>query len=383
MADSPSEDAPFHPGEIADGEVRRVNRDDDGDATVIVAVDGETYTVRESQEDGANIAVEDGTRVMHHITEVDVEDRVTVRRVDASSVTLHGYQTDIVVDDAHAAIEDEEHVQVFEFTDNGHAYGIGTEGKLKGEIVFLGPLTCPRNTHIAATPMDASVRADTVAVCTDPAFWSDAYLYELARVADLPRGRLESMRLDLEVETHNDTATPPENNSVSTQGDDAADAGSAQIPSESNGTPSQPTNPDLTEDNKSFTSTRRRQRDQAFAQEVKDAYDERCAVCGTRRVAPNGGLEVEAAHIYPKSEDGVDDVRNGVALCKLHHWAFDNGWLSVTDDYEVIVRQAEGCDGYDEFNNLNGESLHLPNDENLRPHPKFLNKHRSLHGFEE
>jgi len=384
-------DPSFYPGQTADGEVQHVRHDDDGDATVVVAVDDEEYTVREYQEDGADIAVEDGTRVIHRVTELDVGDIVTVRRIDATNVTLHGHQSDIVVDDAHSAVEEEVHVHVFEFTNDGHAYGIGTEGKLKGDIIFLGPLTCPRNTHVAATPIDAPVRGDKVAVCTDPAFWNDAYLDELARVTGLPRDRLETVRLNLESEPCNDTASPPENDSMSTPSDSAVDAESAHKPSESSrtttevshGDESQHSSPNLTEEDESFISARRRERDQAFAQEVKDAYDERCAVCGARRVAPNGSIEVEAAHIYPKSEGGVDDVRNGVALCKLHHWAFDNGWLSISDDYDVIVRDAEDRDGYNEFSDLDGDALHLPDEENLRAHPKFLHQHRLLHGFEE
>jgi len=34
---------------------------------------------------------------------------------------------------------------------------------------------------------------------------------------------------------------------------------------------------------------------------------------------------------------GSDDIRNGIALCQFHHWAFDPGWLSFTDDHEIIV----------------------------------------------
>ncbi|WP_244531481.1 HNH endonuclease [Halogranum amylolyticum] len=59
---------------------------------------------------------------------------------------------------------------------------------------------------------------------------------------------------------------------------------------------------------------------------------------GKSRETPSGDPEVEAAHIYPRSENGADDPRNGLALCKLHHWAFDSGWLAVSDDYEILVK---------------------------------------------
>ena len=47
--------------------------------------------------------------------------------------------------------------------------------------------------------------------------------------------------------------------------------------------------------------------------------------------------EVEAAHIVPHSALGRDDIWNGLALCRLHHWAFDVGWLTLRDDYTINV----------------------------------------------
>ncbi|ERG99058.1 MAG: hypothetical protein J07HQX50_00200 [Haloquadratum sp. J07HQX50] len=105
--------------------------------------------------------------------------------------------------------------------------------------------------------------------------------------------------------------------------------------------------PQLTDDSETYTESRRRARDSAFSELVRQAYDETCAICGSRRETPSGNpeAEAEAAHIYPKREDGVDDIRNGVALCKLHHWAFDNGWLAISDEHEVLVRDASNRDG--------------------------------------
>jgi len=142
--------------------------------------------------------------------------------------------------------------------------------------------------------------------------------------------------------------------------------------------------PSLTESTATYTETRQRERDSTFTDDVRTAYDERCAVCNVRRVTPRSDpdSEVEAAHIYPKRKEGVDDVRNGIALCKLHHWAFDNGWFSVTDDYEIIVADAPDRDGYEEFVNLAGELIRVPDDKGQRPHPKFLREHRALHGFD-
>jgi len=139
--------------------------------------------------------------------------------------------------------------------------------------------------------------------------------------------------------------------------------------------------PQLTEDEEQFIDTRRRVRDSEFVEKVRAAYGRTCVVCGSRRETPTGEPEVEAAHIYPKAEGGADDVRNGVALCKLHHWAFDTGWLSFTDDHEILVKDVPEREGYYEFKQLEGDSLVLPGDDGVEPHPTYLREHRDLHGF--
>lgn len=139
--------------------------------------------------------------------------------------------------------------------------------------------------------------------------------------------------------------------------------------------------PQLTDDEEEYTETRRRARDTAFSELVRQAYGETCAICGSSRETPNGYPEVEAAHIYPKQEGGADDVRNGIALCKLHHWAFDTGWLAISDEYEILVKDASERDGYYQFKQREGDTLHLPDNDEAKPHPMFLEHHREIHGF--
>lgn len=138
--------------------------------------------------------------------------------------------------------------------------------------------------------------------------------------------------------------------------------------------------PPLTEETESYQTTQKR-RDNSFVREVKEAYNERCAVCGNRRISPNGNPEVEAAHIYPKHKGGSDTIENGIALCRLHHWAFDVGWITITEDYIIRVADRPNLDGYSEFQSLEGEEIILPDNNTLQPHEKFLSNHKSLHGF--
>jgi putative restriction endonuclease len=61
--------------------------------------------------------------------------------------------------------------------------------------------------------------------------------------------------------------------------------------------------------------TKRRVHQPVFRATVMRAYETRCAVCSLRH-----GQLLDAAHIVPDShEHGVASVRNGLALCKIHH----------------------------------------------------------------
>lgn len=114
-------------------------------------------------------------------------------------------------------------------------------------------------------------------------------------------------------------------------------------------------------------------REKAFREAIRDAYNQRCAVCGVGRETPDGRPEVEASHIQPRAEKGPDDIRNGIALCRLHHWAFDNGWFTITDDYRIAVTEASSRNGYSEFAALDGQRLELPDDERMHPALQYLN----------
>lgn len=135
------------------------------------------------------------------------------------------------------------------------------------------------------------------------------------------------------------------------------------------------------ETKREYTQVRRKQRDQKLKYEVKQVYNDTCAICGSQRRTPDGRPEVEVAHIQAAGDEGPDKIRNCLALCKLHHWAFDKGWISVDDDYSIIVQEAPHANGYDEFSKLEGNSLILPQSEKYHPDQKFFRHHREEHGF--
>jgi putative restriction endonuclease len=119
-------------------------------------------------------------------------------------------------------------------------------------------------------------------------------------------------------------------------------------------------------------------RDQGFRRIVVATYDHRCALCGVRIITPEGHTVVDAAHIVPWSKSRNDDIRNGMALCKLCHWAFDEGMMSVSDDYNVITsRQISLNPNVPGFLlTLSGRGIIPPSARDLWPARQYLAEHR-------
>lgn len=78
-------------------------------------------------------------------------------------------------------------------------------------------------------------------------------------------------------------------------------------------------------------------RDQGFRRAVVTAYSHRCALCGIRVRTLDSHTAVTAAHIRPWSETRDDRPANGMALCRMCHWTFDEGLLGVSQKYEVVA----------------------------------------------
>ena len=64
-------------------------------------------------------------------------------------------------------------------------------------------------------------------------------------------------------------------------------------------------------------------RSAGFRQAIMKIYEYKCAVCALDIRTASGASITDAAHIIPFSVSYNDDVRNGLSLCKSHHWAFD------------------------------------------------------------
>jgi putative restriction endonuclease len=101
----------------------------------------------------------------------------------------------------------------------------------------------------------------------------------------------------------------------------------------------------------------------AFRTRVLLAYDTRCAVCTLRH-----GSLLDAAHIVPDGNEdppGLPTTPNGLALCKIHHAAYDQNMLGVSPDYRVAINREllEEVDGpmlKHGLQEMHGRTLTLP-----------------------
>lgn len=125
----------------------------------------------------------------------------------------------------------------------------------------------------------------------------------------------------------------------------------------------------------------------SFRSAVVESYGCSCAVCGMKIYSPKRRhWEVQAAHIVPHSQNGKDDIWNGLSLCHFHHWTFDVGWFSLDSELCTIASKELSKLPADmgmmwEFNIMskllkNGVKISLPEDVNLWPDHKAVQWHR-------
>ena len=112
-------------------------------------------------------------------------------------------------------------------------------------------------------------------------------------------------------------------------------------------------------------SSTKLRRSASFGSDVLAEYDQSCAVCQTQlRI-------VEGAHIIPTHDErSLDEVWNGVCLCRNHHRLFDlriirvdsSGLVNVKDDDINYLRGLGMLGGYESvIQPYIGQSIRLPN----------------------
>jgi putative restriction endonuclease len=126
-------------------------------------------------------------------------------------------------------------------------------------------------------------------------------------------------------------------------------------------------------------TTLRRLHQANFRTRVLRAYQMRCTVCRLHHAAL-----LDASHILPDGHPlGEPIVPNGLALCKLHHAAFDANIMGVRPDFVVQIRgdvldEVDGPMLLHGLQGIHGQHIVLPPRRNLRPREAFLEERYEL-----
>lgn len=119
--------------------------------------------------------------------------------------------------------------------------------------------------------------------------------------------------------------------------------------------------------------TRTRLHQPVFRARVLRAYHERCAMCRLHHAEL-----LDAAHIIPDGQvKGDPVVPNGLALCKIHHAAYDVNLLGVRPDLVVevtprLLRETDGPMLSHGLQSMQGAKLLVPRDRAAQPDQERL-----------
>ncbi|MDQ1411416.1 MAG: putative restriction endonuclease [Acidimicrobiaceae bacterium] len=114
-------------------------------------------------------------------------------------------------------------------------------------------------------------------------------------------------------------------------------------------------------------TVRQRLHQPLFRARVLHAYENRCSICRLRHTEL-----LDAAHISGDAEGGDPLVTNGIAMCKVHHAAFDHNLMGIRPDHRVEVRsdlltEIDGPTLRYSFQELHGTSIRLPRQRAASP----------------
>ena len=121
-----------------------------------------------------------------------------------------------------------------------------------------------------------------------------------------------------------------------------------------------------------------------FREAVREAYQNRCAMCSVQ-------LElIEAAHLVPhKHPQGLDTVPNGIALCALHHKSLDTGLVYLDLNYNIRINpvrqrylaRIQRIGGFGRFRRQLSEKITLPQDPSDYPLSENIELGNQLRGI--
>lgn len=123
----------------------------------------------------------------------------------------------------------------------------------------------------------------------------------------------------------------------------------------------------------------RRRRDSTFRDTILRIYERRCAVCRYDGRLHTSEFGLEAAHVKWHAAGGPDQPDNGLALCTMHHKAFDRGAMGIDDDHRILISEhVTGGDAVRQWLiDFAGKPLAAPQPRQPRPALDFIRWHRT------
>jgi putative restriction endonuclease len=123
----------------------------------------------------------------------------------------------------------------------------------------------------------------------------------------------------------------------------------------------------------------KQRRGRLFVEEVLDSYERQCAICGQSIRLGDALIGIDACHVKPIQHFGDDHVTNGIALCKIHHWALDRGAISISEERSLLISpKLNGSRINEYFHEFADKSIFVPrnnalqlNEENVSYHRKY------------
>jgi putative restriction endonuclease len=121
----------------------------------------------------------------------------------------------------------------------------------------------------------------------------------------------------------------------------------------------------------------KKDRSRQFVEEVLDAYERKCAICNQSIRLGDTLVGIDACHLKPLQHFGDDKIDNGLALCKIHHWAIDRGAISISNDMVLMVsKKLNGNKLFEYFTSFENQSVFIPRDKALALDEKNIDYHK-------
>ena len=121
-----------------------------------------------------------------------------------------------------------------------------------------------------------------------------------------------------------------------------------------------------------------------FKERILTAYSNTCAMCGVQLRL------LDAAHILPAAHpDSTDETSNGIALCALHHRAYDRGLVTFDTGYRIHFNELMGRElasaaldgGLVDFRVRLFPTITVPPSRADRPSRAFIKQVNTLRGW--